>query len=271
MKSTNQPIKYSQFRSGSWETVEAGVIVETPVSLTVNGETWLTFMCTPNHLDALGVGFLFNEGLIERASDIADLRLCPTWDNVDVWLYRTVDKPREWKRTSGCTGGYTAATLIEIPRPALNGLSISPRTITELIDTLFDSQDLYRKVGGVHTSILSDGRDFVLMAEDIGRHNSLDKLAGRYLLEGIELENKILLTTGRISSEMLQKAARLGAAVVVSRTSPSSMSIDMADQMGITLIGYARRDRFNAYTHPERLFDIEKDLTISGPVFRSEG
>lgn len=266
MKSSDRSIQYSQFRSGLWETVEAGVIVEAPVSLTVNGETWLTFMCTPNHLEALGVGFLFNEGVIEGISDIADLRLCPTWDNLDIWLYRSVDKPREWKRTSGCTGGYTAATLHEFARPHLNGLSIHPRRITELIDILFESQDLYRKVGGVHTSILTDGREIVLMAEDIGRHNSLDKLAGRYLLEGIELENKILLTTGRISSEMLQKAARIGAPVVVSRTSPSSMSIEMAEQLGITLIGYARRDRFNAYTHPERLFDLEQNVTLSKAV-----
>jgi len=270
MKSSDQPIQYIHFRSGLWETIEAGVIVEAPVSLTVNGETWLTFMCTPTHLEALGVGFLFNEGVIENIDEIAELRLCPTWDNLDVWLIRTVEKPREWKRTSGCTGGYTAAVLNEIPRPVLNGLSISPKKITELIDTLFDSQELYRKVGGVHTSILSDGEDFILMAEDIGRHNSLDKIAGRYLLEGIELKNKIILTTGRISSEMLQKAARIGASVVVSRTSPSSLSIELADRLGITLIGYARRDRLNAYTHPERLFGFKQDHKTAVPAMRTE-
>ena len=89
--------------------------------------------------------------------------------------------------------------------------------------------------------------------EDIGRHNTLDKIAGRCLIENIHLTNKILLTTGRISSEMLQKAARLKAAILVSRTSPSSLSIALANQVGITLIGYARRNGFNVYSHPQRV------------------
>jgi FdhD protein len=92
-----------------------------------------------------------------------------------------------------------------------------------------------------------------VIAEDIGRHNSVDKIAGKCLLEDIRMSRKFLLTTGRISSEMLQKSSRIGASIVVSRTSPSSLSIELADRFGITLIGYARRDRFNVYTHPDRI------------------
>jgi FdhD protein len=122
-----------------------------------------------------------------------------------------------------------------------------------LIGQLFDAQDLYQKTGGVHTSALSDGRKILVRAEDIGRHNTLDKISGRCLLEGISPERRILLTTGRISSEMLQKSIRIGASVVISRTSPSSLSIRLAEQWSITLIGYAHRNRFNVYTHPERI------------------
>ena len=124
-----------------------------------------------------------------------------------------------------------------------------------MIEQLFGSQQLYRKVGGVHTSALSDGRRVRVVAEDIGRHNSVDKLAGLLMLEEIRMRKKILLTTGRISSEMLQKSARIGAAIVISRTSPSSLSIELAKKLGITLIGYARRDRFNVYSHPDRIID----------------
>ena len=91
------------------------------------------------------------------------------------------------------------------------------------------------------------------MAEDIGRHNTLDKIAGRYILEQVDFGNKILITTGRVSSEMLQKAAKINASIVISRTSPSSLSVDMACKWGITLVGYARRERFNIYSHPERI------------------
>ncbi len=125
--------------------------------------------------------------------------------------------------------------------------------MTALIQLVFEAQDLYRQSGGVHTSALSDGQRLLVVAEDIGRHNTLDKIAGRCLLEDIRPERRILLTTGRVSSEMLQKTARLGADVVISRTSPSSLAIDLADRWGITLIGYARRDRFNVYTHPHRI------------------
>jgi len=126
-----------------------------------------------------------------------------------------------------------------------------------LVERLFESQDLYKKTGGVHTSILTDGDRIILSAEDVGRHNSLDKIAGLYLLGEAEFRNKILLSTGRISSDMLQKAARIGAAIVISRTSPTSMSVELADRWGITLIGYARRDRFNLYTHPMRIIETE--------------
>jgi FdhD protein len=253
MKQGHKPIQYQQYRPGGWDTIDAGVIVESPVSLTVNGQAWLTFMCTPNQLEALAVGFLYNEGLVESLDEIASVYVCERGDNVDVWLNHALEKPEQWRRTSGCTGGMTANDA-EKNTPALkNGGTLAPRAVCQLVEQLFDSQELYRKVGGVHTSVLSDGEQARVMAEDIGRHNSLDKIAGLCLLQGIQLRRKILLTTGRISSEMLQKAARIGAAIVISRTSPSSLSIELAERSGITLIGYARRDRFNIYTHPERI------------------
>ena len=240
---------------------EAQIIVETPVSLTVNGEVWLSFMCTPIDVTAMAVGFLFNEGLITRLDEIADVRLCPTGDNVDVWTNQPLEKPEAWRRTSGCTGGLTAVALENPPEleqspMPLNGILVTPDQVTELIGKLFSSQSLYQKAGGVHTSALCDGDRLIVVAEDIGRHNTLDKIAGRCLMEGIQFSKGILLTTGRISSEMLQKAARIGAAIVISRTSPSSLSIELAERRGITLIGYARRDRFRLYTHPERILTI---------------
>ncbi len=131
---------------------------------------------------------------------------------------------------------------------------------------LKQAQELYRKSGGVHTSALSDGERLILVAEDIGRHNTLDKLAGRCLLEQVRLEKKIILTTGRISSEMMQKAGRMGAMMVVSRTSPSSLSVNMAEQMGITLIGYARGDRYTVYAHPEKIRNTAVDEKIFSEV-----
>jgi len=258
MPNSSKPIHYYQYKIDRWEKINSEVIIEKAVSLTVNGENWLTFMCTPIDLDAMAIGFLYNEGLINSHQEIASIHVCKNEENVDVWLYHDVKKPVAWYRTSGCTGGVTSVEnkidLSNSIKPKLyNGALLTPKNITTLIGQLFHSQDVYKVSGGVHTSALSDGDRLHVISEDIGRHNTLDKIAGRCLIEGLNLKRRILLTTGRISSEMLQKSARLGASTVVSRTSPSSLSIQLADLWGITLIGYTRRDRFRIYSHPERL------------------
>jgi len=255
MITPQKEIQYERYEFKKWAHHDAETIVETPVSLTVNGQVWLTFMCTPVHLEALAVGFLYNEGIIESMDEVEDARVCEHGDNVDVWLNRNVEQPTSWRRTSGCTGGVTAVDLLAKPNVSFNGnrFEVQPEAIGKLVEMLFESQSLYRETGGVHTSALSDGKQIILSAEDIGRHNTLDKIAGLCLMENVYPEKRILITTGRISSEMLQKAARLGAPILISRTSPSSLSIDMAERYGITLIGYARRHRFNVYSNSQRV------------------
>ncbi len=250
-----KPIHYFQINSHKNEEIEGHTIVETPVSLTVNGQVWTTFMCTPIHLEALMVGFLYNEGTIDRMDEVADVRICEHGDNVDVWLTHDAPKPDSWTRTSGCTGGVTAVASIERPQPVAvsDEFNLSPGQINQLVEMLFEAQELYRETGGVHTSALSDGDRVILSAEDIGRHNTLDKIAGMCLMENIWPDRRVLITTGRVSSEMLQKAVRMGAKVVASRTSPSSLSIELAEAWDITLIGYARRNKFNLYATPERI------------------
>ena len=263
MITPQKKIHFNRFAFRKWEALDAGTIVEAPVSLTINGEPWVTSMCTPTDLEAMAIGFLYNEGVIDRMDEIADVRLCEHGDNVDVWLTRPAERPRSWRRTSGCTGGVTAVDHLAMPNVTFELASpeLGPDDIGLLVEQLFDSQALYRETGGVHTSMLSDGKQIVVAAEDIGRHNTLDKIAGLCLLQQKWPATRILITTGRISSEMLQKAARLQAPILISRTSPSSLSIEMAQRYGITLVGYARRERFNVYTHPGRVGLAEERRT----------
>jgi len=267
MLKPDQAVVLRRYRMGRWETVPAKVIGETSVTLTVNGEVWLGLMCTPVDLEALAVGFIVNEGLLHDASEIASVRVCPTGDNVDVWLNHAVERPANWRRTSGCTGGMTSTDLqgsVLIPpleRP------LTAENLLNFMGMLYESQSLYKEMGGVHTTALCNGQTIVLKAEDVGRHNTLDKLAGRMLLEHIEMNPLIVLTTGRISSEMLQKAARMGASVVASRTSPTSLSVQLAEHWNMTLIGYTRRDQFTIYAHPE---NIEMDQNAGYQLVLSE-
>jgi FdhD protein len=255
MIAPQKSIHYDRYEFQKWEHFDAETIVEMPVSLTVNSDVWLTFMCTPVNLEAMAVGFLYNEGVIESMDEVDDVRLCEHGDNVDVWLKHSVEQPTSWRRTSGCTGGVTAVDLLANPNISFNGdqPKIPAEAIGHLVEMLFESQSLYRETGGVHTSALSDGKSILLSAEDIGRHNTLDKIAGLCLTKNIWPETRMLITTGRISSEMLQKAARLNAPILISRTSPSSLSIEMAERYGITLIGYAHKHRFNVYSNSARV------------------
>ncbi len=250
----SRPIQLYRFQPGGLQPIHAEIVTEIPVDLTVNGESWLTFMCTPQQLEALAAGFLYTEDIITESAEIADVRLCEHGDNVDIWLTHAVEKPSAWTRTSGCTGGQTGVTA-NSPKTAPRQISLvlSPEKITQLVARLFEAQEIYKETGGIHTTALSDGENVLLSVEDIGRHNTLDKLAGRMLLENVWPEKRVLITTGRISSEMMQKAGRIGAEFVISRTSPTSQSVELAEEFGITLIGYARRDRFNIYSHPERI------------------
>lgn len=258
MKPTREEHFYYYVISGKIKSGTIDVISETPVSITVNGEIWLTFMCTPLDLEALAIGFLYNERIINCVEEVASIRVCPQSDNVDIWLDHHVEMPRSWSKTSGCTGGITSvnqyqAEISETLAKSINGAVFDTMQISNLVNWLFESQELYKKAGGVHTSALSDGKEILITAEDIGRHNTLDKIAGLCLLNRINPETKLIITTGRVSSEMLHKAARMGASVLISRTSPTTLSIELAEKYTITLIGYARRDRFKIYSCPQRI------------------
>ena len=117
-------VNFQQYRSGRATSRESELIVEKPVALYVNGQLWLTFMCTPNLLKALAMGFLYNEGVIESPDQIADFHICDNSEIIDVWLQHEAEKPKEWKRTSGCTGGYTALDLDTLVPEVINGVTL---------------------------------------------------------------------------------------------------------------------------------------------------
>lgn len=247
-----QDIHFNHYKAGIFEHAQGGVIVERPLSLFVNGQLWLTFMCTPQDLDALAVGFLVTEGVITQAEDLKEAIVHPEGHMVEVWLNKDVKKPDNWRFTSGCAGGVVSAdkTIGKVP---LKEGWVSTDQIVQIANTIIEYKGLHASVGGVHTSAIFDGVNPVILCEDIGRHNTMDKLAGRMFLEGVSGADKIVATSGRVSSEMLQKTASMGVGMVISRTSPTSLSIQLAEEYQITLIGYARGKKFNVYTHVKQI------------------
>jgi len=248
------PTQLHAYRNNRWETTDAAVIEERLISIFVNGEELATIMATPRDQAALALGFLANEGLIAGRADVRATHVCPSGTCVDVWL-RTGEFKRPERRilTSGCGGGVTFTDLAVRHAPIESDVHVAPQKLLDRLDELQRSAELYREVGGVHACALTDGERLLVIAEDIGRHNTIDKVRGLCLLQDIDPRGRILLCTGRISSEMLGKARQMGVPIVGSRTSPTSLSVKLGQAWGLTVIGYMRRGRLMAYSCPERL------------------
>jgi FdhD protein len=250
------PSQYQLAERGEWSTVAAAVVEEAPLCIHVNGQKLATIMCTPIHPEALALGFLRAEGFIDGLADIASIRLSEKRTCVDIWLHRTFTRPRHSIKTSGCGGGLTFDDLTSRREPLPLTELVPTARIIERYFELQAKATLYPLTRGVHASVLCTQEKVLVMAEDVGRHNTLDKLWGRAMQLGIETEGRLIITTGRISSEMLGKAAKMGVPVVASRTSPTSRSVSLAQAWNITLIGYVRRYGLRVYAAPERLADF---------------
>lgn len=259
---------YVRFRGPDGQAVEEPVIAETRLRIVVDGHELVELMCSPHRVKALVLGFLYHEGLIDGLDDIDAVRVCLADGLAEVRLARPAPVlPTRRIVTSGCTGGMSFGMYLdELDRLRLSddGLRVEPAQVYGALRQLYDRAELYRRSGGVHTSILiaprreretgSCGPDPVLaVGEDIGRHNTLDKLRGEALLRGLDTRGTMVISSGRISSEMLVKAALLAAPIVGSRTSPTQLAVTLGERLGLTVVGYIRSASMNVYTHPWRI------------------
>jgi FdhD protein len=224
-------------------------------------------MRTPGHEAELAAGFLYTEGLIGRAADIAAVTLGDPGessrpdDEITVHLASPFDADRIAERhfvaTASC-GICGRATLDELEvrcAPIPDGPVVTPRTLLGLPATLRDAQDVFEHTGGLHAAGLfeADGR-LVALREDVGRHNALDKLVGGRLLAGdLPLHGRIVLVSGRASFELVQKAAVAGAPILAAVSAPSDLAVEAAERLGMTLVGFLRGEGFNVYARPDRV------------------
>lgn len=235
------------------------VAAELPVTLVVNNKPLVTLLCTPAELRELAVGFLLSEGMLRKGSSIEKLEVNEQESTVSVELS---DLPPDFntmfeKRTisSGCGKGitFTNYRMNTERRLDLTDREISHDDIKRLLNEFRTISRLYLETGGVHSAALSDGKEILFFSEDIGRHNAVDKLIGKAFLQTVSTENKILLTSGRVTSEIMTKAGRGRFPILISRAAPSCMAVSMAEDLGITLVGFARGERMNIYTWPNRI------------------
>ncbi len=245
-----------ELNAGDWRSADAGLLREMPLTLFVDGKELVTIQCTPSKLNCLVVGFLHLERLISSIDDIGLLRVCEEDNVAEVRTNRgDVVFPARRTLTSGCGGGTALDADWESLPEVRSTFTLESGQVLSLSRGLQDAATLYRQSGGVHTSALADSTGLIAVAEDVGRHNTIDKIHGECLLTGISTRDRALFTTGRISSEMLTKAVKMAVPIVVSRSAPTDRSVQIAREKGITIIGYARGSRMSIYTHPWRVSD----------------
>jgi FdhD protein len=229
-------------------SAERGVldaVEESAVWLDLNGAPAVTWMCTPDQLDELVVGWLYGEGYIDGPDDIVRMRPCTSelgfWVEVPGEKYDTVERAeRRRVLASGC-GSVTAilGSLSDVPRRRSPLPELDTPRLRGLFKELFARGARYKETGGIHAAALTDGDVLLYHAEDIGRHNAVDKVMGAAVLDRCNPEDRILLVTGRISGELAYKAARARIAVVATPSIPSTIAVDIARASGMALIGRA--------------------------------
>lgn len=239
---------YLRVRGGRAEEAKTEVVREQPLTIYVNGDRFLTILCSPFQLEALVLGYLWLERVIADPSDIASLAVSEVDGRADVTLAHPVTLPAERILTSGCGGGITFRLDPRLFSRIESPLRVRPDDLWARLKDLMLGAVRYRASRGIHGAGLAARDRLLVLAEDVGRHNAVDKVMGEALLRGISTRDHILLSTGRISSEMLLKAARMKVPIIASRTSPTEMAVALAEQLGVTIVGYLRPDSLNVYS-----------------------
>lgn len=241
------------YRDGRVTDLERTPPPERAITLIVDGEELATIACSPVRVIALALGFLRVEDIIASAEDVALMEVCDEETVVKVRLAPTARQvPHDRKRilTSGCGRGVTFSLDVV---PVAGGIRVRPEQVMEWMEALLEGASGYRDHGGTHAAGLFGAQGLELLVEDIGRHNTVDRIAGEALLAGLPTAGKAILTSGRISSEMLVKCSRLGVGLAASRTSPTELAVSLAQEAGVGLLGYVRRGQLQIFHDPGRL------------------
>lgn len=253
MEKAEAPHTAYRYTDGGWESISLSPPTEASFRLLVNGRELITVLCTPEKLDCLAAGYLYTDGYIESVREIEHIGVDMEKREVSVLLpERKLLRPKRRIRTSGFGNGTISSDELSGSR-STSRLSLNPEGIIALMEEMKGLGALYKRSGGVHSSALCADRRILVRAEDVGRHNTMDKVVGEYLLRGLTDKIDLMLTTGRMSSEMVIKTARMGISVIASLSTPTSKAVELAERCGIVTLGYVGRDGVTVYSSFDRV------------------
>jgi FdhD protein len=254
------------WRNGSTVLGERTLAEEVPVAFSYDGATHAVLMATPDDLEDFALGFSFTEGIIATAAEIAELAVVGVADGIVLRMWLAGDRSdafaarrRRFVGPAGC-GMCGLESLAEANRtiPMVRyDLQVSRRDIAEAVASLPARQQLNMQTRAVHAAAFWRSDHSLVLREDVGRHNALDKLAGSLLRSGCSAATGVIVLSSRISIELVQKAGMMGAGIIVGVSAPTALAVRTAESIGLTLVGVARDDGFEVFTHPERITRYE--------------
>lgn len=248
-----------EFANGHFDETSITAIQEIPLTIYLNEQEVVTLLCTGKDPASLAVGFLKSDGLLADRKELKALQIENESDRIVAHVFTTHDPFASHRMrlsiTSGCGKGTNFdQNMAEISHISITSdVKISPEELFSLMEALNKRSRLYRTTGGCHNAALSVPDHLMIFYEDLGRHNAIDMIQGKTFLEDIHTNDKLIVTTGRIASEILIKAIRIGVPILVSRSAATRLAIDLARKTNMTLIGYVRGQRMTVYNHAGRI------------------
>jgi len=252
-------IEVRRYNHSGLSVLQDVIIKERPITLFVNGKELAAIVCSPVHLKELAVGFLYSEGIFQERKDLRAVSVNEEEGIIRVEADGRIPSDEDLRKryVTTCSGkGKTTFYLVDDMlkiKPAESGLVLTVDEILHLSEEIEKNTVVFRSTGGTHGVSLCTSKEVICTFEDIGRHNAVDKMVGYCLLKGISLDDKVIVFSGRISSEIIIKIARIKSPMIISRGAPTDMALGIAKQLGITVIGFARPDKFNVYSNDQRV------------------
>lgn len=249
------------WRGGEYGRTRRAIPEETPIALTFDGSSYAVMMATPSDLEDFAIGFALTEDVIDTPEDIESLEIMEAGGGIEarMWLKREVSLRQRARRRSivgptgcGLCGAESIAQALKPVRTVESAFRVQPGGLVEAMAALQSRQTLNARTRAVHAAALYAG-GAITVREDVGRHNALDKVVGAAMRAGIAAANGVVLLTSRVSVELVQKTARLGAPIIAAISAPTALAVRVAESAGITLVAVLRGDDFEVFSYPERI------------------
>lgn len=260
--SSYQPVSVERYKNGELLTVDDFVAEEVPVVLMYNGVSHVVMLTTPTNLEDFALGFSLTEGIITNVSELESVKVYQRSNGIEVQLkipevrfQCLAEKGRNLTGRTGCglCGATTLKQAIKPPRFVSSDLKITATQLTNALQNISDYQKLNQITGAIHAvAWVEPKKGIVELREDVGRHNALDKLIGALLKRNTDFKAGFMITTSRASYEMVQKATAVGATILAAISAPTALAIRLAQESGLTLIGFARDETCVIYSHSQR-------------------